>query len=39
MSKAVTYAGLAYLAFAMLALVCWVRGILRVRTDGFAPVA
>lgn len=35
MSKSVTYAGLAYLAFAALAMVCWIKGVLQVR----APAA
>lgn len=37
MSKGVTYAGLAYLAFAVIAMLCWVKGIMKVRSD-FQPV-
>lgn len=35
MSKGVTYAGLAYLAFALLSMICWIKGIMQVR----APAA
>jgi len=31
MSKSVTYAGMAYLAFALLSMVCWVRGVFSLR--------
>jgi hypothetical protein len=39
MSKGVTYAGLVYLAFALVAMFFWVRGIVRVRPGvAYAPV-
>jgi hypothetical protein len=39
MSKGVTYAGLVYLAFSLLAMFFWVRGIVRGRPSvAYAPV-
>lgn len=36
MSKSVTYAGLAYLAFALLSMVFWVKGVMQLRSPAAA---
>jgi len=39
MSKSVMYAGLIYLGFALLAMTCWVKGVVQLRSDGqFTPL-
>ena len=40
MSKSVTYAGLAYLVFALIAMMFWLKGVVRLRAGngGFSQV-